>query len=125
LGMLYLKQVLGRCIGAIIQHIYHGSWVPGLTSSVYCSLIPRSTVHQHAVVFCENLLTSWIAGIPSPFRNHENFLSLNPNKEDVDTIVLFHMAYLGLLYRASRIPLYQPLRRHENSHQPCLNVLAC
>lgn len=116
LGMLYLKQVqLGHCIGAIIEHIYHGSWVPGATSSVYCPLIPKSRVHKRAVIFCENLLTSWISGVPSPFRSHETFLTLNPNKDDIETVILFHMAYLGLLYRTARIALHHPLRMHEDS----------
>ncbi|KAF9890431.1 hypothetical protein FE257_005836 [Aspergillus nanangensis] len=117
LEMLYIEQVqLCHCISPILEHIYEGSWVPGASGRAYGAsglaylpLRPKGVVHERTVRFCEDLLGSWITNLHP--QTQSNILSLTPHTQmdDLETVSFLHYAYLGLVYRATVMTLYQPL----------------
>ncbi|GKZ26411.1 hypothetical protein AbraIFM66951_004915 [Aspergillus brasiliensis] len=107
--MLFKELVrLSYCVGAILEYLYEGAWIPIPTrrSSLY-SLAPKCSISPSIRPSCEKLLHSWIQFLSLSAIYHPPTVPLDVEGQSAESVFLVHKAFLYLLYLASMAVIYR------------------
>ncbi|RAK95441.1 fungal specific transcription factor domain-containing protein [Aspergillus ibericus CBS 121593] len=125
-ALLFTELVkLCYCVGAILDYLYEGAWIPLPRRSSLYSLTPKCNIPPITKPSCEKLLQSWIQLLPPTASYHIPLLPPDARQESVDTVFLVHKAFLYLLYLTAMAVIYRtgPGERPSNTTLPNLKGL--
>ncbi|PYI07758.1 hypothetical protein BO78DRAFT_406292 [Aspergillus sclerotiicarbonarius CBS 121057] len=107
-ALLFTELVkLCYCVGAILDYLYEGAWIPLPCRSSLYSLAPKCNVPPITKPSCEKLLQSWIQLLPLTATYHLPLFPPEARQESADTVFLVHKAFLYLLYLTAMAVIYR------------------